>query len=79
MESFRASTFVSLDPHGGDLNGFFLIKGDSGRLDTLTATDAWTEHMTRASLHLEGSGSVRGVAGEAVAKRMDLWKRLSSG
>ena len=68
-----------LDTHGGDLNGFFIIKGESGSLDALTATDAWTEHMTRASLHLEGAGAVRAVTGEAVAKRMDLWKKLSSG
>ena len=68
-----------LDPHGGDLNGFFLISGDSARLDALTGTDAWTEHMTRASLHLQGSGAVRGVSGEMVGKRMELWKRLSSG
>ena len=68
-----------LDSHGGDLNGFFIIKGDAGSLDALTATVEWTEHIVRASLHLDGFGAVRGVTGEAVAKRMDLWKRLSSG
>jgi hypothetical protein len=70
---------VFLDPHGGDLNGFFLIKGDSASLDALVSTDEWTEHMTRAALHLESSGSVRGVTGEAVAQRMALWKKLSAG
>jgi hypothetical protein len=70
---------ILLDPHGGDMNGFFLIKGDSASLDALTSTAEWSEHMTRASLHLEGSGSVRGVTGEALQKRMEIWKRLSSG
>ena len=68
---------VFLDTHGGDLNGFFLIRGDSNSLDALTASREWTVHMTRASLHLEGSGAVRGVTGDGVAQRMELWTEHS--
>jgi hypothetical protein len=64
---------VFLDSHGGDLNGFFLIKGDSAKLDALIAGTEWITHMTRASLHLEGSGVVRGVTGNEVIERMALW------
>ena len=66
---------VFLDPHGGDMNGFFLIRGEPAALATLTASTEWTEHMTRAALHLEGSGAVGGVTGEMVTKRMELWRR----
>lgn len=66
---------VFLDPHGGDLNGFFLVRGDSASLDALTSTTEWAEHMTRAILHLEGSGAVRGSTGDSVAARMDLWRK----
>lgn len=66
---------VFLDTHGGDLNGFFLIRGESARLDALMADDAWVTHMTRAALHLQGSGHVRGVTGDAVATRMELWTK----
>ncbi len=62
-----------LNSHGGDLNGFFLIKGDTSKLDNLVSTEEWLTHMTRASLHLEGSGVVRGVTGDEVMKRMALW------
>jgi hypothetical protein len=62
-----------LDTHGGDMNGFFLIRGEGAKLDGLMATADWTEHMTRASLHLQGAGAVRGVTGESVAQRMELW------
>lgn len=65
---------VLLDPHGGDLNGFFLIRGDRGELDTLTASNEWHSHVVRASLHLQGFGSIHGVTGEAVGERMQLWK-----
>lgn len=64
-----------LDTHGGDLNGFFLIKADSARLDALQSTSEWLEHLTRAALHLEGSGAVRGVTGDMVMERMALWNK----
>lgn len=68
-----------LDPHGGDMNGFFLIRGEPSKLDALIASDQWTVHMTRAALHLQGSGAVRGVTGDAVIKRMELWRQHASG
>ena len=70
IQSFEV---VLLNSHGGDLNGFFLIKGDTSKLDKLVSTKEWITHITRASLHLEGSGVIRGVAGDEVMKRMTLW------
>jgi hypothetical protein len=70
---------VFLDPHGGDMNGFFLIKGEPQGISTLVSSQEWTEHMTRASLHLMGSGSVGAVTGDLVMARMEIWKKLSSG
>jgi hypothetical protein len=64
---------VFLDSHGGDLNGFFLIKGESAKLDALISTNEWITHITRASHHLNGSGVVRGVTGNEVMERMALW------
>jgi hypothetical protein len=64
---------VFLDPHGGDLNGFFLIKGDPANLDVLVSTTEWVTHITRAMLHLEGSGVIRGITGDEIAGRMALW------
>jgi hypothetical protein len=67
---------VFLDAHGGDLNGFILIKGESAKLDALVSSEAWVTHMTRAGLHLEGSGAVRGATGDLVMERMSLWTGL---
>jgi hypothetical protein len=71
----QSSEVVFLDPHGGDLNGFFLIRGDTAKLDALMANPEWVTHMTRAGLHLEGSGHVRGVTGAQVLERMELWTK----
>ncbi len=47
IQSFEA---VLLDPHGGDLNGFFLIRGEPAKLDAVMASDAWhTHHDPRRS------------------------------
>jgi hypothetical protein len=67
---------VFLDSHGGDLNGFFLIKGDAPKLDALVSTTEWITHITRAALHLEGSGVVRGITGNEVLERMALWTKI---
>ena len=67
---------VFLDPHGGDLNGFFLIKGDSAKLDALVSRTEWITHITRAALHLDGSGAIRGLTGDEIRGRMALWTSL---
>jgi len=67
---------VFLDPHGGDLNGFFVIKADSKKLATLTTSDEWTKHMTRATLHLQAPGAITGATGAGIAARMKLWGDL---
>jgi len=64
---------VLLNPHGGDLNGFFLIRGEPDKLHAMLASEEWNKHQTRALMHLEGSGYVAGVSGERVQERMQLW------
>jgi len=68
-----------LDPHGGDLNRFFLIRGESAKLDAVIASDAWQTHITRATragMHLEGVGAIRGATGELIMERMAQWSKL---
>ncbi len=73
---------VFLNTHGGDLNGFFLIRGDSAKLDALVSSSEWETHLTRAALHLEGSGAILGVTGEliddpGVSFDLRLWSSIS--
>lgn len=67
---------VLLDIHGGGMNGFFLIRGETGKLGEMTTSTDWITHMARASLHLEGAGVVGGATGHAVMERMRLWTSL---
>ena len=64
---------VFLNPHGGDMNGFFILKGEGSKLDSVVASDDWLKHTIRADFHLRGAGFVRGVAGDLLMERMKLW------
>lgn len=75
IESFDT---VLLTPHGGDLNGFFLIRGDRAQLDAVAGSDEWLSHLTRGGLHLEGAGAVRGVINEGVMEWMNRWTQMIS-
>ena len=70
IDSFES---VLLTAHGGDLNGFFLIRGEPDKLDALVATEEWVTHAIRGGLHLEGLGIVRGVTGDLLMAQMGMW------
>jgi len=73
VESFDT---VFLEAHGGQMNGFFLLRGEGSKLAQLTASDEWLRHQTRALLHLENSMTVRGFTGAAVGQQMQQWTEL---
>jgi hypothetical protein len=67
---------VLLGAHGGDLNGFLLIRGESTKLDALQSSEEWQTYMMRGGMFLEGLGTVRGVAGQMVMEWMNRWNNL---
>jgi hypothetical protein len=77
--SIQSFETVLLGPHGGDLNGFFLIHGDAAKLDALQSSDEWLDWSIRGGITMEGLGIVRGATGELVMKQMARWNELLSG
>jgi hypothetical protein len=47
-----------LEPHGGDLGGFILIRGDAEKLSALRVSEEFTQYSIRAGLCVEGFGVV---------------------
>ena len=64
-----------LEPHSGDLQGFFRIEGEPSKLATLVGSPEWTQHQARAVLHLTGVTLLRGFTGAAVMERMEIWTK----
>lgn len=69
---------VLLDSHGGDLNGFVLVRGDQDGIDRFLQSDTWTELQARGNLYLQNFGTVRCVIGSGVNDRMTLYRKLVS-
>ena len=76
IDSFET---VLLGAHGGDLNGFVLIRGEAGKLQAVQASEEWMKFNSRAGLMLEGNGVVAGATGDMVMQWMGVWTELLSG
>ena len=69
-----AGTAIGL--HGGDLNGFILVKGEEGKLDTVQHSDKFTDLLMRVALNVQGVGVVRGWSGESAASQVQRYANL---
>ena len=64
---------VLLDAHGGDLGGFFLIKGEGEQLARLRLDPEFKRMMTRADAIVDGLGAVGGVIGDGITEQMRMF------
>ncbi len=67
IESFET---VLLEPHGGELGGFILLRGDQGQLARIRTSDEFQRHITRGLLTVEHVGVVGALLGGQIVKLM---------
>jgi hypothetical protein len=67
IESFEP---VFLEPHGGDLGGFILIRGDAEKLSKLRVSDEFTQLVIRAGLYVDSIGVVGADMNERLQRQM---------
>ena len=65
---------VLLNPHGGDLGGFFLLRGDPEKLGRLSMSPEFLRLTMRASACLDGVGVVNAVVDAGMGRWMGAWK-----
>ncbi len=65
IESFEA---VALEPHGGDLQGFLLVRGDREKLNTLRSSEEFLRLNNRASLVVDSLGVVTAFIEEGLQR-----------
>ena len=75
VESFD---IVLLDLHGGDLSGFFLLKGSAESLAALRADDEFARIISRASLVVDNLGVVGAVLGDGIPEQMGRYQEAIS-
>jgi hypothetical protein len=62
-----------LEPHGGDLGGFFLLRGERDALARLRAGDELNRLSTRAQLIVDGFGVVGAQTGGRVEQQLGVF------
>lgn len=70
IESFEP---VMLVRHGGDFNGFILLRGEAAKLDALQRSEEFEALTIRAVHCLTGFGVIRAYIGEGLQRVMQRW------
>jgi hypothetical protein len=71
IESFEV---VLLEPHGGDLAGFALLRGSREQLGALRSEDEFERRTQRADLIIESMGVVGALLGEGLQRGMEIYR-----
>ena len=66
-----------MEPHGGDLAGFFLLHGERSALDTIRSSPEFQRVIVRAGSVVDNLGVVSASGGDALAQQMTLFGEVS--
>jgi hypothetical protein len=72
IESFEP---VLLEPHGGELGGFFLLRGDQDKLARIRSSEEFERLTLRAELIVENIGVVSAFLGERLISQMSVFSQ----
>jgi hypothetical protein len=72
IESFEV---VLLTPHGGDLEGFVLMRGSSEQVAALIVDEEFERMTTRATLIVQRVGVVPAVLGEGLERAIGIYQQ----
>ena len=70
IESFEP---VLLQPHGGELGGFFLLRGDQDKLARIRSSEEFERLTVRAQLIVENLGIVSAALGARLMSQMSVF------
>ena len=70
IDSMEASL---LDPHGGDLGGFFMVRGSEAQCAALTNDEEFRRASIDAMLIVDNFGVVPAVTGDGVEREMTMY------
>lgn len=67
-----------LAPHGGDLNGFILLRGEPDQLDEILRSPEFESLQTRVGMIVDRLGVVPAVTGESLARQMGQFQEATA-
>jgi hypothetical protein len=66
-----------LAPHGGDLGGFILLRGQREQLDEIRRSPEFERLQTRAAMVVDRTGAINAYTGEALGRLMGQFQDAS--
>jgi hypothetical protein len=70
IESFEP---VLLEPHGGELDGFFLLRGDQDKLARIRSSEEFERLTVRGQLIIENLGVVGAALGGRLVSQLSMF------
>jgi hypothetical protein len=71
IESFEVAI---LEPHGGDLGGFFLLRGERQKLSQLRVETDFERLTTRANLMVDRIGIIGATLGDSMGQSIGMFQ-----
>jgi hypothetical protein len=75
IESFEP---ILLEPHGGGLAGFLLVRGERAKLDAIRTDEEFQRLVARAGVIVEDFGVIVGYGDEALGRQLSNFERAAS-
>ena len=69
---------VLIAPHGGDLGGFVLLRGERSKLDQIRASEEFERLVTRAATIVDNVGAIIAYTGDSLAQAMGRFQAASN-
>lgn len=68
---------VLIAPHGGDLGGFVLLRGERGKLDEIRSSEEFERAVVRAATVVDNVGVVNAFTGQSLGEAMGRFQSVS--
>lgn len=75
IESFEP---VLIAPHGGDLAGFVLLRGERSKLDEIRSSEEFERAVSRAVAVVDDVGVINAFTGDALAGTLGRFQEASA-
>jgi hypothetical protein len=75
IESFEA---VLLEPHGGELGGFLLLRGEAEKLDRVRRSEEFLGYNAQAGLVVQNFGVVGAYIGAGLERQFAVFGKLAA-
>ena len=71
IENFEVAL---LNPHGGDLAGFILLRGTEEQMDAIQHDEEFQRYITRANFIVDKLGVVPAALGESIGRQLGIFE-----